>query len=83
MNKLVKEFFNIGFNIYKESLYMYLILIKLIKLLIIKMSLKNLFKHLPSYPHYKMNVFSGTNKFERKKNVLNFKLENNQYYTTI
>ena len=34
------------------------------------MSLKNILSYLPSYPHYKMNVFSGTNKFEEIKNVL-------------
>ena len=42
------------------------------------MSLKNILSYLPSYPHYKMNVFSGTNKFEEIKNVLNNKLQNNQ-----
>jgi len=32
--------------------------------------LKKIFNYLPSYPHYKMNVFSGTNSFSEIKNVL-------------
>ncbi|MFA6136949.1 MAG: aminotransferase class I/II-fold pyridoxal phosphate-dependent enzyme [Sulfurimonas sp.] len=33
------------------------------------MNIKKLFGYLPSYPHYKMNVFSGTNNFEEIKNI--------------
>ena len=36
-----------------------------------KTKLKKILGYLPSYPHYKMNVFSGTNSFEECKNVFN------------
>lgn len=34
------------------------------------MNIKRIFNYLPSYPHYKMNVFSGTNTFDEVKNIL-------------
>lgn len=33
------------------------------------MNIKKIFNYLPSYPHYKMNVFSGTNNINEIKNV--------------
>jgi len=33
------------------------------------MNIKKVFKYLPSYPHYKMNVFSGTNSFKEIKGI--------------
>ena len=35
------------------------------------MNIKKIFNYLPSYPHYKMNIFSGTNDFKEIKNVYN------------
>jgi perosamine synthetase len=43
------------------------------------MSLKNIFSNLPSYPHYKMNVFSGTNNLKEIKDVLNYKTQDDKY----
>lgn len=34
------------------------------------MNIKRIFNYLPSYPHYKMNIFSGTNTFDEVKNIL-------------
>jgi len=34
------------------------------------MSIKKICNYLPSYPHYKMNIFSGTNTFDEVKNIL-------------
>ncbi len=33
------------------------------------MNIKKILSNLPSYPHYKMNVFSGTNSFAEVKNI--------------
>ena len=43
------------------------------------MSIKKIFSYLPSYPHYKMNVFSGTNSFSEIRDVSNFRLDNDEY----
>jgi len=34
------------------------------------MNIKKIFSYLPSYSHYKMNIFSGTNTFNEVKNIL-------------
>lgn len=34
------------------------------------MSIKKIFSYLPSYPHYKMNIFSGTNTFKEVKRLI-------------
>ena len=34
------------------------------------MNMKKIVDYLPSYPHYKMNIFSGTNTFDEVKNIL-------------
>ena len=33
--------------------------------------LQKIFNYMPSYPHYKMNIFSGTNDFDEIKKVIN------------
>ena len=47
------------------------------------MKIKNILNYLPLYPHYKMNVFSGTNTFSEIKDLLNYRLkgdnDNKQY----
>ena len=43
------------------------------------MSIKKIFSYLPSYPHYKMNVFSGTNSFDEIIDVSNCRLKNNEH----
>lgn len=37
------------------------------------MNIKKIFNYLPSYPHYKMNIFSGTNNVSEIKGVLSCK----------
>ena len=34
------------------------------------MNIKKIYSYLPTYPHYKMNIFSGTNSFREIKDVL-------------
>lgn len=34
------------------------------------MNIKKILNNLPSYPHYKMNIFSGTNSFDEIKSIL-------------
>ena len=41
------------------------------------MNIKKIFNYLPSYPHHKMNVFSGTNSFSEVKKVFNLIKTNN------
>jgi perosamine synthetase len=43
------------------------------------MNIKRIFSYLPSYPHYKMNVFSGTNSFCEIRDVSNYRLQNGEY----
>lgn len=43
------------------------------------MNIKKIFKNLPSYPHYRMNVFSGTNKISDIINILNYKFRHDNY----
>ncbi len=35
------------------------------------MSIKKILNYLLIYPHYRMNIFSGTNSFEEIKNIYN------------
>lgn len=41
--------------------------------------LKSVLANLPSYPHYKMNIFSGTNNFREVRGILNDNLCNYEY----
>ena len=43
------------------------------------MNIKRIFSYLPSYPHYKMNVFSGTNSFGEIRDLSNCRLKNDEY----
>jgi len=42
------------------------------------MTIKKIFNYLPSYPHYKMNIFSGTNSFNEVRSILTDNLKNDE-----
>ena len=43
------------------------------------MNIKKISNYLPSYPHYKMNIFSGTNSFSEVRDLLSVSSQDDEY----